>query len=341
MSVEFECRLGSPLFLLVDGVHREKICSLLLADYSSLNCFLSSAEVEKTIELYSLMFDVRSSSPWKMSSLTTVLQLSDSSSSAMKDLIAIFREESVRSLLNCYDAIVDGKIDGEDLYAKKLVEYNVDRLKLIQVEKREGERLGLTIARSTDDGERILVGRILVGSVAQGLFALGEEILEINQIPLRCRSQFSTLADVVEWIDSLHGHLSFLVRPSVSECQSNPTFLPDQVDRCVVVLRCLFDYNPSDDVYLPCRDLGGSLRRGDILQIVDWSDEYWWQAFLLQLDQQTPAEDCSQPILIPSKEFQEKRFRIVKYFLDEQQHQIKEKKKKKSISRQSVLSTLK
>ena len=338
MSVEIECRLSSPLLSLVERVDREKICSLLLCDYSTLNCFLSSEEVEKTIELYSLMFDVRcSSSSVLFSSLTSVLQVSDSSSSAMKDLIEIFRDESVRSLFNCYDAIVEGK--NEDLYAKKLVEYNVDRLKLIHLEKREGERLGLTISRSTDDGERILVGRILYGSVAQGLFGLGEEILEINQIPLRCRNHFSTLDDLVHWIDSLHGHLSFLLRPVVSESETNPSFLPDAVDRCVVV-RCLFDYNPSDDVYLPCRDLGGNLRRGDILQIVDCSDEYWWQAFLLQLDQQAPADDCSQPILIPSKQFQEKRFRIVKYFLDEQ-HQSNEKKKKKSISRQSILSTLK
>lgn len=40
-----------------------------------------------------------------------------------------------------------------------------------------------------------------------------------------------------------------------------------------------FDYDPSDDPYVPCRELGLSFQKGDILHIISQTDPNWWQAY--------------------------------------------------------------
>jgi hypothetical protein len=40
-------------------------------------------------------------------------------------------------------------------------------------------------------------------------------------------------------------------------------------------LRALFDYEPTDDKYIPCREAGLPFQRGDILHIVSQDDPYW------------------------------------------------------------------
>lgn len=40
-----------------------------------------------------------------------------------------------------------------------------------------------------------------------------------------------------------------------------------------------FDYDPSDDPYVPCRELGLSFQKGDILHIISQADPNWWQAY--------------------------------------------------------------
>ena len=47
----------------------------------------------------------------------------------------------------------------------------------------------------------------------------------------------------------------------------------------VIHYKAFFDYNPADDLYIPCRELGVSFRKGDLLHIIDSSDDHWWQAF--------------------------------------------------------------
>jgi hypothetical protein len=42
-----------------------------------------------------------------------------------------------------------------------------------------------------------------------------------------------------------------------------------------VRLRALFDYDPMEDKYIPCKEAGLSFTRGDILHIVSQDDPYW------------------------------------------------------------------
>ena len=60
-----------------------------------------------------------------------------------------------------------------------------------------------------------------------------------------------------------------------------------------------FDYDPEDDLYIPCRELGISFQKGDILHVINQDDPNWWQAYREGEDDQTLAG------LIPSRTFQE------------------------------------
>lgn len=67
-----------------------------------------------------------------------------------------------------------------------------------------------------------------------------------------------------------------------------------------VRLRALYDYDPVEDKYIPCKEAGLSFHRGDILHIVSQDDPYWWQARREQ-DRNMRAG------LIPSRALQERR----------------------------------
>ena len=47
-----------------------------------------------------------------------------------------------------------------------------------------------------------------------------------------------------------------------------------------VYVRAYFDYNPMEDGYIPCRDLGLPFSRGDILEIINHDDPNWWQVII-------------------------------------------------------------
>lgn len=46
-----------------------------------------------------------------------------------------------------------------------------------------------------------------------------------------------------------------------------------------VHVKAHFDYDPSDDPYVPCRELGLCFQKGDILHIISQDDPNWWQAY--------------------------------------------------------------
>ena len=74
-------------------------------------------------------------------------------------------------------------------------------------------------------------------------------------------------------------------------------------------VRALFNYEPEDDDYIPCRELGISFLRGDILHVIDQEDPNWWQAYRDKEDQQHVLAG-----LIPSKTFQEQYVHIFIFF---------------------------
>lgn len=94
----------------------------------------------------------------------------------------------------------------------------------------------------------------------------------------------------------MHGLLTFVLIPSTS---SSPAPVKENVVRSPsqpeswkhslttlflppllqVHVKAHFDYDPSDDPYVPCRELGLSFQKGDILHVISQADPNWWQAY--------------------------------------------------------------
>jgi len=175
--------------------------------------------------------------------------------------------------------------------------------KIIRLEK-TNEPLGATVR---NDGESVVVGRIVRGGVAErsGLLHEGDEILEVNGIEVRGKS----INDVCDLVASMTGTITFLIVPAASSSPSNttvvkPALTPNQPN--VVHLKAHFDYDPEDDLYIPCKELGISFMKGDILHVISQDDPNWWQAFREGEEDQTLAG------LIPSRSFQQHRREAMK-----------------------------
>lgn len=63
-------------------------------------------------------------------------------------------------------------------------------------------------------------------------------------------------------------------------------------------MKAHFDYDPEEDLYIPCRELGISFQKGDVLHVISQEDPNWWQAYREGEEDQTLAG------LIPSRSFQ-------------------------------------
>lgn len=168
-----------------------------------------------------------------------------------------------------------------------------DNVKLVSIDKTT-EPLGATVR---NEGESVIIGRIVKGGAAEksGLLHEGDEILEVNGIEMRGKS----VNQVCDILANMTGTLTFLIVPSrqYGEDQSKSSL----VQAPVLHVKAHFDYDPEDDMYIPCRELGICFQKGDILHVINRQDSNWWQAYRDGDDEQSLAG------LIPSKSFQEQR----------------------------------
>uniref|UniRef100_A0A8D0FN95 Uncharacterized protein n=2 Tax=Telluraves TaxID=3073808 RepID=A0A8D0FN95_STROC len=116
---------------------------------------------------------------------------------------------------------------------------------------------GATVRNEMDS---VIISRIVKGGAAEksGLLHEGDEVLEINGIEIRGK-------DVNEVFDLLV-IMGFF-------CSVFTFDLPQ------IHVKAHFDYDPSDDPYVPCRELGLSFQKGDILHVISQEDPNWWQAY--------------------------------------------------------------
>ena len=96
----------------------------------------------------------------------------------------------------------------------------------------------------------------------------GDEILEINNEPVRGKN----VNEVVDLLRELEGTLTFVLIP----CTQPPKEPNDET----VVMKALFDYDPTNDDMLPCEELGLNFRKGDVLEILNQNDPDWWQVYV-------------------------------------------------------------
>ncbi|XP_034256230.1 MAGUK p55 subfamily member 5-like [Thrips palmi] len=167
---------------------------------------------------------------------------------------------------------------------------NEEHIKIIKIEK-TNEPLGATVR---NEGDAVMIGRVVRGGAAEktGLLHQGDEVLEVNGVAMRGKS----VNEVCDILAAMTGTLTFFVVPA-----AKVALPPPPVRDALMHVRAHFDYDPEDDLFIPCRELGVSFQKGDVLHVISQEDPNWWQAYREGEEDQTLAG------LIPSKSFQHQR----------------------------------
>ncbi|XP_035534589.1 MAGUK p55 subfamily member 5b isoform X3 [Morone saxatilis] len=209
----------------------------------------------------------------------------------------------------CQEALMQAhdSVAAQEMAEENVTEYLGETVKLVRLEKARDTPLGATVRNEMDS---VVVSRVVKGGAAEssGLLSEGDEILEINGISIRGKH----INEVHDLLQQMHGTLTFLLIPS-SQIKPAPH------RQTVMHVRAYFDYDPSDDPFVPCRELGLSFQKGDILHVISQDDPNWWQAY-------RDGDEDNQPLagLIPGKSFQQQRETLKKTITDKsREHQGK------------------
>ncbi|XP_007571488.1 PREDICTED: peripheral plasma membrane protein CASK isoform X12 [Poecilia mexicana] len=163
---------------------------------------------------------------------------------------------------------------------------NVTRVRLVQFQKNTNEPMGITL--KMNDLNHCIVARIMHGGMIhrQGTLHVGDEIREINGISVANQ----TVEQLQKMLREMRGSITFKIVPSYRT----------QGSSCEIYVRAQFEYDPSKDELIPCKEAGIRFRVGDIIQIISKDDHNWWQGKLENTKNGTAG-------LIPSPELQEWR----------------------------------
>jgi len=222
-----------------------------------------------------------------------------------QELASILRKESLEGLLYVHDKLAErysllNSLGEDDVILDRVSHYAEPNIKVVKLEK-TSEPLGATVK---NENESVVVGRIIKGGAADrsGLLHEGDEILEVNEVELRGKN----VNEVCDILARMTGTLTMLVVP-VTAHDTDAT-LPAKP--AVVHLKAQIDYEAEDDNYVPCRELGISFHKGDILHVINQLDPHWWQAY-------REGEENTLAGLIPSPDFHSQRVSMKLTIADE------------------------
>ncbi|XP_029984317.1 MAGUK p55 subfamily member 5b isoform X2 [Sphaeramia orbicularis] len=206
----------------------------------------------------------------------------------------------LRALLTNPHLQAHDSVAGQELTeGENMTQYLGETVKLVRLEKTRDTPLGATVRNDVDS---VVVSRVVKGGAAErsGLLSEGDEILEINGISIRGKH----VNEVHDLLQQMQGTLTFLLIPSTQ-------IKPAPHRQTVMHVRAYFDYDPSDDPFVPCRELGLSFQKGDILHVISQDDPNWWQAY-------RDGDEDNQPLagLVPGKSFQQQRETLKKTITD-------------------------
>ncbi|KAM4543855.1 MAGUK p55 subfamily member 7 isoform 3-T3 [Fundulus diaphanus] len=209
----------------------------------------------------------------------------------IKELVKLLDNPHMKSLLSVHDTVAQKRYDPELPPLPEGVDDEENSVKIIRLVKNK-EPLGATIKRDDATGA-IIVARIMRGGAADrsGLIHAGDELKEVNGIPVEDKKP----EEIIRILAQSQGAITFKVVPGVKD--DAPIREPK------VFLRALFDYDPSKDNAIPCKEAGLGFKKGSILQIMSQEDATWWQA-------KQEGDANLRAGLIPSKQFQERRFAL-------------------------------
>ncbi|KAM6978956.1 peripheral plasma membrane protein CASK isoform 25-T25 [Tautogolabrus adspersus] len=175
---------------------------------------------------------------------------------------------------------------------------NVTRVRLVQFQKNTDEPMGITL--KMNELNHCIVARIMHGGMIhrQGTLHVGDEIREINSISVANQ----TVEQLQKMLREMRGSITFKIVPSYrtqgSSCEDLPSTIQPKGRQ--IYVRAQFEYDPSKDELIPCKEAGIRFQVGDIIQIISKDDHNWWQGKLENTKNGTAG-------LIPSPELQEWR----------------------------------
>jgi len=139
-----------------------------------------------------------------------------------------------------------------------------------------------------EDGEGIFVSFILAGGPADqsGLLRRGDQILSVNNIDLTHASHEEaaaalkgagqTVTIIVQYRPEEYNQFEAKIQNIREQMMNASSGSLRTIQKRSLYVRALFDYDPSKDSGLPSRGL--PFKYGDILHVVNASDDEWWQA---------------------------------------------------------------
>ncbi|XP_075068112.1 MAGUK p55 subfamily member 7 isoform X3 [Mixophyes fleayi] len=213
--------------------------------------------------------------------------------SEIRELLKLLSKPNLKALLSVHDTVAQKSYDPVLPPMPDDIDDDEDSVKIIRLVKNR-EPLGATIKKDENTGA-IVVARIMRGGAADrsGLIHVGDELREVNGISVEDKKP----EEIIHILAQSQGAITFKIIPSIKDESPN--------NEGKMFVRALFDYYPNEDKATPCKEAGLSFRKGDILQIMSQDDATWWQA-------KHEGDANPRAGLIPSKQFQERRFALKK-----------------------------
>uniref|UniRef100_A0A665TC19 MAGUK p55 subfamily member 6-like n=1 Tax=Echeneis naucrates TaxID=173247 RepID=A0A665TC19_ECHNA len=186
---------------------------------------------------------------------------------ASAELAKILKEPHFKSLIEAHDKVAAkcyemryAAVNSDVLLTSSLMP--ADAVRMIGIQKKDREPLGVTFR--VERGEMV-IARILHGSSIdrQGMLHTGDIIREVNG-----REVGSNPRELQELLKDCSGSITLKVLPSYRDTPPLPQ----------VYLKPHFNYNPTTDNLIPCKEAGLAFSKGDILHVVNKEDPNWWQA---------------------------------------------------------------
>ncbi|XP_056375376.1 MAGUK p55 subfamily member 7 [Hyla sarda] len=213
--------------------------------------------------------------------------------SEIRELLKLLSKPNLKALLSVHDTVAQKSYDPVLPPMPDDIDDDEDSVKIIRLVKNR-EPLGATIKKDENTGA-IIVARIMRGGAADrsGLIHVGDELREVNGISVEDKKP----EEIIHILAQSQGAITFKIIPSIKEESPN--------NDGKMFVKALFDYYPNEDKAIPCKEAGLAFRKGDILQIMSQDDATWWQA-------KHEGDANPRAGLIPSKQFQERRFALRK-----------------------------
>lgn len=263
----------------------------------------SNKQFQNAVRVHHKVLNVKTQDPPAKSTCSNSQEILNETAEGLEELQSLESDELVKLL---HKPHVKGLFYTHDQVAKQEVRSSEDQppddnsfyiptlpagdsVKIVHLEKTT-EPLGATVK---NEGESVVISRIVKGGTADksGLLHEGDEILDIDGTEMKGKD----INEVSDMLANMSGRITFTIYP-------NQEYRTTSVVSGQMHVKALFNYDPEDDLYIPCRELGISFLKGDILHVINQDDPNWWQAY-------REGEEDYQALagLIPSKTFHEQR----------------------------------